>query len=146
MEHKRSIQLRTGPDQRINTLVKLSILLGVFAFLASPASPLIILIGCALCLTTGLWIYKRQERRVGLILLLKPDGRASWLDHHEITHQANLCTNAWVTSFYIVICVKNGKTRTRFLICRSHQDPDQFRICLSWLQLKLPDATLTSQA
>jgi hypothetical protein len=117
---------------------------GILALMLSPAGiATLVLAGSANILACG-FIIRRVFLSTPFELSLYPDGRVQWIEN-GLDRNGHIQAVSWSNRRYAVISVTRTEGTDRFLISRSHQQPDTFRILLSWLVMGLPHVDVLEQ-
>jgi len=140
VEHNSVLKLETGPDHKIWAWQAAIAAGGLLAGLFSPLGP-VPKITLMLFYGISIWLIHRSNRwKSPKTLWIFPDGRTCWRLSDHTTGHGCLSANAWLSSHYAVITACEGKRLHRFVISRSLQKPDGFRVLRSWLHHGLPRA------
>lgn len=72
------------------------------------------------------------------MLNIFPDGRVHWESGPGQTGRAVLSTGHWLSLNYLVLTATDENAGHRFLICRSLQPDQDFRMMRTWIRLGVP--------
>ena len=134
--HESNLLLETGTDWFLELLGELVTVAAIAAFLISPADIWTKFLGTGLCFLAARYIHCCNQRSHQGRLLIFPDGRAKWVDRARKWQDGEISVSAWSISQYAVVRGASCSGTRKFLISRSRQQNESYRILKSWLRLK----------
>lgn len=138
MEHDSVLKLCAGPDFLLKTGSLALVSSGYLSLLFSPVSWWIKTIIFAVFSVLGYLIYYWDHEASETRLSLFPDGRVGWETSSGRRGRAVLSTGHWLSPRYLVVTASQHGRSHRFLVSRSLQPDDNFRVLRTWIRLGLP--------
>lgn len=138
VDHDTVLKLATGADLFLKScsLVLVALVCLLLLFSHGPLLPKIPYL--AVCTSVGALIYYWDHEASGTMLSIFPDGRVSWVTRSGQAGSAMLCSGHWLSPRYCLVTAGQAHGVHRFLVCRSLQTHQGFRILRTWLRLGLP--------